>query len=56
MTFTAEVLIQDPFGAAALISKIHAHPFWRCFILPSVMGMATSFLCGEADVAGEIQM
>lgn len=54
VTFTADALIQDPIGSADLINKIHGHPFWHCFILPSVMGMATSVLCGEADLVEEL--
>ena len=56
ITFTAEALVQDPVGSATLINKIYRHPLWHCYILPSVMGTATSFLCGEADLVAEIQL
>lgn len=40
MTFTPDALLNHPVGAARLMRRIVQHPFWDCYILPSVMGMA----------------
>ncbi|KAF7319986.1 Chromo domain-containing protein [Mycena kentingensis (nom. inval.)] len=49
VTFTPSMLYEDPWGAVDKIKEIHAHPLWMCYILPSVLGMATRLCCPSED-------
>jgi hypothetical protein len=55
VTFTADALLEDPIGAAQLMSQIAIHPFWDCYLLPSAVGMAVRFLCEGGDPMLEFQ-
>lgn len=49
MTFTPDALLEDPIGVGKLIRQIAEHPFWACYLLPSVVGMAVRSCGGDAD-------
>jgi hypothetical protein len=40
VTFTPAVLAMHSAETTEFIKKIHCHPFWSAFILPSVFGTA----------------
>ncbi|KAI5830309.1 hypothetical protein K523DRAFT_240130 [Schizophyllum commune Tattone D] len=40
VTFTPRSLLNDPFWTASLMSQLHEHPAWSCYIPPYVLGMA----------------
>ncbi|KAF7306639.1 Chromo domain-containing protein [Mycena indigotica] len=44
VTFTPSALYEDPWGIVNKIKQIADHPLWTCYMLPSVLGMATK-LC-----------
>lgn len=48
VTFTPDALLEDPIGAAQLMRQMSMHPFWDCYLLPSVIGMAAKSSC-EGD-------
>lgn len=49
VTFTAEALLEDPFGIYLLITQIAEHPLWASYIIPSVFGMAVKLLYRDED-------
>lgn len=55
MTFTPEALIENPIGANQLMRKLAEHPFWDCYLLPSVVGMATRSTCEGTDPLSEFK-
>lgn len=50
VTFTPEVLLQDPLRVVQLIQKIYQHPFWASYLLPSAVGMAARQESGSRDL------
>jgi hypothetical protein len=55
VTFTPDALLENPIGAGRLMRKIAEHPFWECYLLPSVVGMAARSLCEGADPLSEFK-
>ncbi|KAK7064499.1 chromo domain-containing protein [Favolaschia claudopus] len=49
VTFTARALYEDPWGIVNRIKAINSHPLWSCYILPSVIGMATRLCSPQED-------
>jgi len=47
VTFTPGVLLENPIAVGRLIRQVAEHPFWECYILPSVLGMAARSSCEE---------
>ncbi|TDL28823.1 hypothetical protein BD410DRAFT_781374 [Rickenella mellea] len=45
VTFTPSALLEDPWGIELLIGKIHQHPLWDCYVLPSVLGLFAKSAC-----------
>ncbi|KLO20529.1 hypothetical protein SCHPADRAFT_897808 [Schizopora paradoxa] len=43
VTFTPKALLEDPFGCANLIMKLHKHPLWLSYMLPSVLAVFIKF-------------
>ncbi|KAJ7462715.1 hypothetical protein B0H11DRAFT_2053966 [Mycena galericulata] len=41
VTFTPSALYEDPWGVINTMKVIDKHPLWMCYILPSVLAMAT---------------
>ena len=55
VTFTPKALMDNPIGAVQLMRQISQHPFWDCYILPSVAGMALKSLCEGTDPIAEFE-
>jgi hypothetical protein len=53
VTLTPHALLEDPIGAVQLMRQIAIHPFWDCYLLPSVIGMASRILYEGADPVSE---
>ncbi|KAJ7666449.1 hypothetical protein B0H17DRAFT_1089829 [Mycena rosella] len=49
VTFTPSALYEDPWGVINTMKVIDKHPLWTCYILPSVLGMATKLSSPEED-------
>lgn len=49
MTFAPFVMRRNPLGVLELIRKIHAHPLWACYIIPSSLGLLAKLECGMND-------
>ncbi|KAF9455559.1 hypothetical protein BDZ94DRAFT_1277929, partial [Collybia nuda] len=49
VTFTPLAILEDPIGVKKRIKEINEHPFWACYILPTVLGMTIKGDAGEAD-------
>ncbi|KAJ7129997.1 hypothetical protein C8R43DRAFT_1208123 [Mycena crocata] len=49
VTFTATALYEDPWGVVTTMKAIDKHPLWMCYILPSVLGMATKLSSPNED-------
>lgn len=55
VTFTPKVLMDNLISAAQLMRQISQHPFWDCYILPSVAGMALKSLGEGTDPIAEVE-
>lgn len=49
VTFTANALLESPLRTADLIEKIHKHPHWECYMLPSVLAIFVRLSCPGED-------
>ncbi|KAJ7770779.1 hypothetical protein DFH07DRAFT_914458 [Mycena maculata] len=49
VTFTPSALYEDPWGVINTMKVIDKHPLWMCYILPSVLGMATKLASPDDD-------
>ncbi|KAI5124451.1 hypothetical protein M0805_008335 [Coniferiporia weirii] len=49
VTFTSSALLENPLGIGELIERIHRHPFWECYIHPSVLSVFVRLSCPEED-------
>ncbi|KAJ7785978.1 hypothetical protein B0H16DRAFT_1488782 [Mycena metata] len=49
VTFTPSALYEDPWGVIHKMKTINKHPLWTCYILPSVLGMATKLCSSNED-------
>jgi hypothetical protein len=49
VTFTPSALYEDPWGVINRMKVINKHPLWTCYILPSVLGMATKLCSPDED-------
>ncbi|KAJ7456662.1 hypothetical protein FB451DRAFT_1276767 [Mycena latifolia] len=49
VTFTPSALYEDPWGVLNTMKFVEKHPLWTCYILPSVLGMATKLSSPEED-------
>ncbi|KAJ7102253.1 hypothetical protein B0H15DRAFT_813835 [Mycena belliarum] len=49
VTFTPNALYEDPWGVIGTMKAVNKHPLWTCYILPSVLGMATKLSSPEED-------
>lgn len=49
ITFTPQAALDDFFGLLHRIRQAHTHPLWTCYVLPSVIGMIATLVCGNED-------
>ncbi|KAJ6574781.1 hypothetical protein B0H19DRAFT_1254435 [Mycena capillaripes] len=49
VTFTPSALYEDPWGVINRMKVINKHPLWTCYILPSVLGLATKLCSPDED-------
>ncbi|KAJ7783426.1 hypothetical protein DFH07DRAFT_787675 [Mycena maculata] len=49
VTFTPSALYEDPWGVINTMKVIDKHPLWMCYILPSVLGMASKLTSPDED-------
>lgn len=40
VTLTPNAIVGDILKIRALLKKVHEHPLWDCYVLPSVLGLA----------------
>ncbi|KAJ7293251.1 hypothetical protein C8J57DRAFT_1268515 [Mycena rebaudengoi] len=49
VTFTPNALYEDPWGVINKMKIISQHPLWTCYLLPSVLGLATKLSTADED-------
>lgn len=51
MTFTHNALLENPIAVGILIKQLQKHPFWDCYLLPSVLTVFVRMASGDEDPA-----